>query len=66
MKYVIAKSTKSDHEEKMNVLRLEIDYELVNLQDALDANDEATISQAKNKLRRLVYELNTLKHYIYE
>lgn len=65
MKYVITKSKQEDFEARKNVLKLEIDYELVNLYDALQIEDDAAIKAAKNRLRTLVYELNTLNYKMY-
>lgn len=44
---------KNDAQEKLPVLRLEIDYELVTLHDALQANDKVEIIKSKERLESL-------------
>jgi len=45
----------------MDVLKLEIDYELMNLFDAMQTNEENKILNAKETLKRLHAEMEKLK-----
>ena len=44
---------RKEAEEKLPVIRMEIDYELVTLYDALQANDTVEIIKAKERLEQL-------------
>lgn len=57
MKQVIDAFRRKDIEKKLHVLRLEIDYELVTLLDALREEDEKKIKKAKEKLEKYRLEL---------
>ncbi|MBP1996508.1 hypothetical protein [Paenibacillus eucommiae] len=48
-------------DERIPVLRLELDYELSNLQDAIVANDEAAAQASKTKLFELRHEMLLLE-----
>ncbi|WP_062048477.1 hypothetical protein [Bacillus sp. JCM 19034] len=47
----------NDGRERIPVLRLELDYELVTLHDAMVNEDLVAINNAKNRLRQLRAEL---------
>ncbi|MGP4075076.1 hypothetical protein [Halobacillus sp. K22] len=57
MKHVMEALRKREAEEKLPVIRLEIDYELVTLHDAMLAEDEAQIRKSKNRLAELRKQL---------
>lgn len=52
---------KSIHEKRITVLRLEMDYELATLFDAIKENNEAQKKISKEKLRKIRNELIALK-----
>lgn len=60
MRYVIEQVRRKENRKKASVIRLEIDYELVTLYDALQENDVAKIIKTKEKLTFLVKKLNEL------
>lgn len=60
MRYVINQIRRKDLQNLLGVIRLEIDYELVTLQDALDAEDTVEIIKAKEKLYHLVQQFKEL------
>ncbi|SFB18242.1 hypothetical protein SAMN04488072_10912 [Lentibacillus halodurans] len=53
MKYVIEDLRKKKDQEKLPVVRLEIDYELMTLYDAMQANDKVEIIKSKERLKQL-------------
>lgn len=53
MKYVMEAIRRKEAEERLPVIRMEIDYELVTLYDALEANDRVEIIKAKERLEQL-------------
>ncbi|WP_059104982.1 hypothetical protein [Shouchella shacheensis] len=53
MKQVIPSTSLPDAENKLSVLRLEIDYELMTLHDALLEEDVAKSIMSKRRLRKL-------------
>ncbi|GAB3068213.1 hypothetical protein [Virgibacillus ainsalahensis] len=57
MKYVMEALRRKEAEEKLPVIRMEIDYELVTLYDALKANDNVKIIKAKERLNQLRLQL---------
>jgi hypothetical protein len=61
MKQVIQTLKKNEAERRIPVLRLEIDYELVTLHDALVAHDGEQINRSKKKLERLRQEMLQLE-----
>lgn len=63
MRYVIEQVRRKENRKKASVIRLEIDYELVTLYDALQANDVAMIIKTKEKLTFLVKKLNELSAF---
>ncbi len=60
MKQVVQSVKKTDFEKKIAVLRLEIDYELATLHDAMVAEDWSKINECKKSLERFRQELNSL------
>ncbi|WLD95011.1 hypothetical protein [Alkalihalobacillus sp. AL-G] len=61
MKQVIQTLKKTEAERRIPVLRLEIDYELATLHDALVAEDGDQINRSKKKLERLRLEMLQLE-----
>ncbi|TGB05056.1 hypothetical protein [Halobacillus salinus] len=57
MKHVMEALRKREAQEKLPVIRMEIDYELVTLHDAMVAGDEEQIMRAKRKLSALRKQL---------
>jgi ADP-glucose pyrophosphorylase len=60
MRYVIEQVRKKENRQMHTVICLEIDYELVTLFDAMQANNSTEIIKSKEKLRSLVKKLNDL------
>ncbi len=60
MKQVVQSVKKADCETRIAVLRLEIDYELATLHDAMVVEDLNKINECKKRLERFRQELNTL------
>ncbi len=60
MKYVIEQVRKRENRQMQHVVRMEIDYELVTLFDALEANNDAGVNKSKEKLTYLVKKLKAL------
>ena len=61
MKQVIQSLKRTDAEERIPVLWLELDYELATLHDAMMSNDEEQIRASKQKLETLRQELLRLE-----
>jgi hypothetical protein len=61
MKQVVNSMKRKDSERRIAVLKLELDYELATLYDAIKENDENQKSQCKVKLEKLRQEMNRLK-----
>ncbi len=57
VKYVMEALRRKEAQEKLPVIRMEIDYELVSLYDALQAEDTVEIIKAKEKLEQLRKQL---------
>ncbi|MGJ9458568.1 hypothetical protein [Oceanobacillus sp. CF4.6] len=53
MKYVVEALRRKEAQEKLPVIRMEIDYELVTLFDAMKADDKVMIIKAKERLEVL-------------
>ncbi|WP_205135664.1 hypothetical protein [Virgibacillus halotolerans] len=53
MKYVMEALRRKEAEEQLPVIRMEIDYELVTLFDALQANNTVDIIKTKERLEQL-------------
>lgn len=60
MKFVLEQVKKKENRQMLSVIRMEIDYELVTLHDAMKANDTTEINKAKKKLNQLVKKLKDL------
>lgn len=58
---VIAALKRRDSEERIPVLRLELDYELATLYEALENNDHQQINKSKQKLKLLRREMLLLE-----
>jgi hypothetical protein len=61
MKQVMNTLKRTDAERRIPVLKLEIDYELATLFDALKLKDQKQINDSKRKLERLRLELVRLE-----
>ncbi|MFD2628250.1 hypothetical protein [Oceanobacillus kapialis] len=57
MKYVMEALRRKEAQEKLPVIRMEIDYELVSLYDALQAGDTVEVIKAKERLEQLRKQL---------
>ncbi|MBP2077901.1 hypothetical protein [Oceanobacillus polygoni] len=53
MKYVMEALRRKEAEERLPVIRMEIDYELVTLYDAMQAKDTVSMIKAKERLEDL-------------
>ncbi|MFZ3579620.1 hypothetical protein [Virgibacillus sp. DJP39] len=62
MKYVMEALRRKEAQEKIPVIRMEIDYELVSLFDALQANDTVEIIKAKERLEQLRIQLYSIEN----
>lgn len=60
MKYVIEQVREKENKQMESVIYMEIDYELVTLYDAMEANDKVEIMKTKEKLIYLVNKLANL------
>ncbi|MCA1029910.1 hypothetical protein LCL95_02540 [Bacillus timonensis] len=61
MKQVMNILKRTDGEKRIAVLRLEVDYELATLYDAMKENDEKLKNDCKNKLEKLRQEMIRLE-----
>lgn len=61
MDQVMAALKRRDAEERIPVLRLELDYELATLHDAIQARDKLQIKKSKEKLKQLRREMLLLE-----
>jgi hypothetical protein len=61
VKQVIQTLKRKDAEKRIPVLRLEIDYELVTLHDAMITDDLDQINRCKKKLEKLRQEMLQLE-----
>lgn len=62
MKYVIEDLRKKQKQERLPVIRIEIDYELMTLYDAIQANDKVEMIKSKERLKLLRARLLELEH----
>ncbi|WP_099157949.1 hypothetical protein [Virgibacillus ndiopensis] len=62
MKYVMEALRRKEAQEKLPVIRMEIDYELVTLYDALQANDTVQIIKTKERLEHLRIQLMKIEN----
>lgn len=53
LKYVMEALRRKEAEERLPVIRMEIDYELVTLYDAMQAEDTVSMIKAKERLEDL-------------
>ncbi|WP_053219805.1 hypothetical protein [Virgibacillus senegalensis] len=60
MKYVMEAIKKREAEEKLPVIKLEIDYELITLYDAMKDNDREAMDNSKERLNELRREMLAL------
>jgi hypothetical protein len=60
LKYILEEVRKNEEKEKIPVIRMEIDYELLTLHDALQADDKVQIIKSKEKLKLLRKKLLSL------
>lgn len=60
LKYILEEVRKNEEKEKIPVIRMEIDYELLTLYDALQAEDKVQIIKSKEKLKLLRKKLLSL------
>ncbi|SDL78335.1 hypothetical protein [Sediminibacillus halophilus] len=60
MKYVMEAIKKREAEEKLPVIKLEIDYELITLYDAMKDNDQRAMEISKQRLNELRREMLAL------
>lgn len=61
MEKVIHTFKRTDGEKRIAVLRLEIDYELATLHEAIVAGDFQKVNQCKKHLQKFSKELNRLE-----
>ncbi len=61
MKYVIEQTENDEKKQRILLLELEIDDELLILFSAMKQNDINEIKQTKSKLQKLVCQIKTLK-----
>lgn len=57
VKYLMQAIEKQEAKLKLPVIRMEIDYELMNLYDAMQAEDKTGIIKAKQRLSELRHQL---------
>lgn len=60
MRYVIEQVRKKETRQLRSVIRMEIDYELVTLFDAMQDKNTIEMIKSKERLRALVYKLEDL------
>nr|AIE77290.1 hypopthetical protein [uncultured bacterium pBIO2160] len=63
LKFVMEIIKREEAKEKLPVIKLEIDYELMTLYDALQANDSVQIIKSKERLKFLATQLTELKKW---
>ncbi|WP_430786196.1 hypothetical protein VBD025_13170 [Virgibacillus flavescens] len=61
MKYVMEALRRKEAQEKIPVIRMEIDYELVSLSDALKEKNTVEIIKAKERLEQLRLQLHSIE-----
>jgi hypothetical protein len=61
MRQVIRSVNRNDQRKKLAVLRLEVDYELATLYEAMIENDEEKKNKCKQKLEKLRQEMMRIK-----
>ncbi|WP_026905980.1 hypothetical protein [Paucisalibacillus globulus] len=60
MKYILEEVRRNEEKEKIPVIRMEIDYELLTLYDAMQVEDKVQIIKSKEKLKLLRKKLLSL------
>lgn len=60
MKYLLQAIEKQEAKLKLPVIRMEIDYELMNLYEAMEAENETEIVKIKDRLAELRAQLNEI------
>lgn len=60
VKYLVEQVEKKKNEQVIHTIKLEIDYELLTLYDAMEMNNDEEIKDAKLKLSKLVKKLYLL------
>ena len=60
MKYLMQAIEKQEAKQQLPVVRMEIDYELMTLFDAMQAEDATEIIKAKERLKSLHYQLTQI------
>lgn len=53
LKYILEEVRRMEEKEKIPVIKMEIDYELLTLYDALQENDKVQIIKSKERLKQL-------------
>ncbi|WP_047982940.1 hypothetical protein [Ornithinibacillus californiensis] len=61
MKYILEEVRRQEEKEKIPVVRMEIDYELLTLYDALQEQDSVQIIKSKERLKQLRMKLLELQ-----
>ncbi|MFC4556971.1 hypothetical protein ACFO3D_01955 [Virgibacillus kekensis] len=61
MKYVMEALRRKEAKEKLPVIRMEIDYELMTLFDAMQANDKIQKIKSKERLEQLRLQLQEIE-----
>ncbi len=61
VKYVVENLRRQADKNKLPVIRIEIDYELMTLYDAIQANDRVQIIKSKERLKTLRLQLLDLQ-----
>lgn len=62
MKYVMEALRRKEAQEKLPVIRMEIDYELVTLYDAMQSKDKIQMIKSKERLEQLRLQLQEIKN----
>lgn len=60
VKYLMQAIERQEAKQKLPIIRMEIDYELMNLHEAMQAEDTTEIIKAKEKLKSLHYQLTEI------
>lgn len=64
MRYVIEHTKDEEQEKLLSVIRMEIDYELLSLHDAIKENNVKEILLRKKQLMELVAQLKYVMEYM--
>lgn len=63
MRYVIDQIRDDEQDKVLSVIRMEIDYELLSLHDALEVENQTEIMLTKERLINLVEQLTYINEY---